>query len=226
MKVLIADDHSLFRKGFRQALASLQSDIDISEANSFQAVSQILEKDSVDLVFLDLLMPGMNGFENIKKISETFPGTRIVVVSALEDANDIQQAFHHGASGYLPKTLVSEVMMNALRLVLAGGTYLPPKVLNKKEKTAAPKGALPENLDDSLTQLTPRQREVFALLGEGKSNRDIAGELGLSVSTVKIYVTGVLKALNISNRTQAGILASKENAASKRNGAKRAGNGL
>lgn len=211
MKILLADDHPFFREGFRQALISLQADIDVAQADSCETAMQTIEKEKIDLIFMDLLMPGMQGLECIEKAKQAFPELRVVVVSALEDPNDIQQAFHHGATGYLPKTLEGEVMMNALRLILAGGTYLPPAALEKGKKTAAPfNGCVPDALGNTLGKLTPRQQEVFAKLGEGKSNRQIADELGLSVSTIKIYVTGVLKALQISNRTQAGILASKK----------------
>jgi len=104
-------------------------------------------------------------------------------------------------------------MINALRLILAGGTYLPPAALKDGGKASASfNNCLPNALGETLDKLTPRQRDVFVRLGQGKSNREIADDLGLSVSTIKIYVTGLLKALQFSNRTQAGILASKNKA--------------
>lgn len=211
MKILVADDHPFFREGFGNALTDLQAGIVITEADSGEAALEAVQQGGFDLVFLDLLMPGMHGFECIDKMKAAFPELRVVVVSGLEQPKDIQNAFRHGATGYLPKTLHGDVMRNALRLVLAGGTYLPPAALKGAEKTSAGfGGCTPETLADGIGKLTPRQHEVFTRLGEGKSNREIAAELGLSVSTVKIYVTGVLKALQISNRTQAGILASKK----------------
>ena len=106
-----------------------------------------------------------------------------------------------------------DVMINALRLILAGGTYLPPAALQDRGKASTSfNNCVPSALTETLEKLTPRQRDVFSRLGQGKSNREIADDLGLSVSTIKIYVTGVLKALQMSNRTQAGILASKSKA--------------
>ena len=172
---------------------------------------QAITEDNLQIVFLDIQMEeSISGCECIQKVTKTSPELRIVVVSALEGPRDIQEAFHHGATGYLPKTLKGDVMINALRLILAGGTYLPPAALKDGGKASASfDNCIPNALAETLEKLTPRQRDVFARLGQGKSNREIADELGLSVSTIKIYVTGVLKALQISNRTQAGILASK-----------------
>jgi len=213
MKVLIADAQPFFREGFRQALTDLQADMNIAEADSCETVMQAITEDGLQIVFLDIQMEGANGFECIQKVTQTSPDLRIIIVSALEEPRDIQEAFHHGAAGYLPKTLKGDVMINALRLILAGGTYLPPAALKDGGKTSASfNNCIPNTLAETLEKLTPRQRDVFSRLGQGKSNREIADELGLSVSTIKIYVTGVLKALQISNRTQAGILASKNEA--------------
>ena len=211
MKVLLADEQPFFREGFRHALISLQADMDIVETDSYEAVMRAVEKDNIDIIFLDILMQGTHCFDCIDQAIKISPELRIVVVSALEEPLDIQRAFHHGATGYLSKTLKNNVMINALRLILAGGTYLPPAALKKGRGTSASfNGCVPSLLVEAIEKLTPRQRDVFTRLGQGKSNREIADELGLSISTIKIYVTGVLRTLQISNRTQAGILASKK----------------
>ncbi len=210
LKLLVADDHPLFRAGLRHLLDRLADQVEIVEAGSADQAFEHLAGDGFDLVLIDLIMPGMSGFESLRLICDQVPGTPVVVVSVKEGADDVRQAIDSGATGYIPKSSSPEVLVNALKLVFSGGVYLPPNLLSAappdadwqavgRVKTFPARGAL--------ARLTPRQREVLALMAEGKSNKEIAKELGLAAGTVKIHVSSIFKALNVNNRTLAVIAA-------------------
>ncbi|MGB1024997.1 MAG: response regulator, partial [Rhodospirillaceae bacterium] len=234
MKILIADDHELFRDGLRLVLADLSAEISVDEACTYDEALERLEAGAqYDIILVDLVMPGMIWSEGIAAIKERAPSSLVVVLSASEDRTLVRQAVRLGAAGFIPKTSSSKVMISALQLVLSGGVYLPPALLNDNpdeapggletpasagmvgatagggvEIGAAPAGGAAEAALDN-TALTPRQREVLALLGEGKSNKEIARVLNLSEGTVKLHVTAILKALHVTNRTGAVIAASR-----------------
>lgn len=217
MRILLADDHTLFREGMRYILQDLADKLDIVEAETFdETISHLEQESQIDVVLLDLNMPGMNGLTSLEVITQKFPAHNIVVLSASEERSDVRMALQYGAKGYIPKSSNREVMVSALRLILSGGTYLPPFLLEpevvtetsqlsdmqQRKMPAAQKEALPEGL-------TPRQMEVLSCLAEGKSNKEIARELELAEGTVKIHIAGILKALKVNNRTQAVIAAGK-----------------
>ncbi|MGE5145473.1 MAG: response regulator, partial [Candidatus Eiseniibacteriota bacterium] len=207
MKLLVVDDHPLFREGLRNVIDALGSDVQVTEARDFsEALSALQPGADFDLILLDLKIPGMADSSGIKQLRDRAPDVPVVVVSALEDRRVVAEAFQHGAIGYIPKTSNSEVMINALKLVLAGGKYLPPIMAGAYDTglgTGSGDGAKPTDAP----RLTRRQRDVLALIGHGKSNKEIADTLGLAEGTVKIHVTAILKALKASNRTQAAIAA-------------------
>jgi DNA-binding NarL/FixJ family response regulator len=207
MKVLIADDHGLFREGMRLQLGMLASDVEVVEAESFdQLVKAAAREAHFDLILVDLGMPGMAWRDGLKVVRGKCPETPLVVVSASDDPRDISDAIDLGASGYIPKTLSGKVMLSALKLVFSGGTYLPPNLLTRpaagREGTAKEGGKAhpPE-------PLTPRQQEVLALLAKGQSNKEIARALDLAEGTVKVHIAGIMKVLNVRNRTQAVVAA-------------------
>jgi DNA-binding NarL/FixJ family response regulator len=207
MKLLVVDDHPLFREGLRSVLDALGNDVKVTEARDFgEALSALQPGADFDLVLLDLRIPGMDDISGIKQLRDRAPDVPVVVVSALEDRRVVAEAFQNGAIGYIPKTSNSEVMVNALKLVLAGGKYLPPIMAGAYDTglgTGNGEGSRPHDMP----RLTRRQRDVLALIGHGKSNKEIADTLGLAEGTVKIHVTAILKALKASNRTQAAIAA-------------------
>lgn len=213
MKILIIDDHPLFRDGLRSVLARL-GDIEFVEAQSFEeAIAKVTEVEGVDLILADLCLPLEDGFAGITEIGQLVPGVPIIVVSVLQNSEDIIRAFDCGAKGFIPKTSDTEVIFNAVRLVLAGGIYLPPALIAEPFRPGYPRTfASASGLSAAghpVSSLTPRQRDVLALLAGGKSNRDIARDLGLAEGTVKVHITAIFKALGAKNRTQAVLIAVK-----------------
>lgn len=207
MRILIGDDHVLFREGLRRLLEQLKEGASFQEASNFD---ELLEKaaagEKYDLVLTDLRMPGWPGFTGIEMLRERQPEAKVVVVSASEAHHDVRDALEHGASGYIPKSSSVKIMLSALDLIFSGGVYVPPTVLREggETETRLPGGMPPSDpqLEHLLTQ---RQREVLDRLREGKSNKQIAHELGLSEGTVKIHMTAIFKSLGVRNRTQAAM---------------------
>lgn len=199
MKILLADDHALFREGVKQLLTRLHPRALVMEAaNGAEVLHAARAQQDFDLVLLDLAMPGVDGFGGLAAFRAHAPSTPVVVLSASEDAADVRAALDGGASGFIPKSSTSEVILCALRLVLAGGVYVPPTLLGGHNAVAA---------KADIDALTPRQRDVLALLAQGLSNKKIGDTLGLSEATVKQHVSAVLKTLNVANRMQAVIAA-------------------
>ena len=196
-KILLADDHALFREGVKQLLARLHPHVLVIEAaNGAEVLHAARAQQDFDLVLLDLAMLGVDGFTGLAAFRTHAPSTPVVVLSASEDAADVRAALDGGASGFISKSSSSEVILGALRLVLAGGVYVPPTLLGGHNAVAA---------KADIDALTPRQRDVLALLAQGLSNKTIGGTLGLSEATVKQHVSAILKTLNVANRMQAVI---------------------
>jgi DNA-binding NarL/FixJ family response regulator len=211
MKILIADDHELFRDGLRHVLTQLDGTVSIVEACDYPQAITIAETESdIGIVLLDLGMPGMPWSEGLQNLRKTLPNEiPIIVLSASDDRRHVLQAVNLGAAGFIPKTSSSRVMLSALKLVLSGGVYLPPALLDQSENGLSENSANNPGPENSAAFLTPRQREVLALLGQGKSNKEIARVLQLAEGTVKLHVTAILKALNVNNRTRAVVAASQ-----------------
>tara|TARA_R110002072_G_scaffold174062_2_gene328993 strand:- start:2502 stop:3161 length:660 start_codon:yes stop_codon:yes gene_type:complete len=200
-KVLIADDHALFRKGLGSLLEIIDPDITVVEAASYpEALRTANETADLDLALVDLGMPGMERFAGLNALIRSLDGVPVVVVSAAETSEEMSLAMDCGAHGYIPKTLDSSVVVNAVRKVIAGEIYLPPTLLDWTPGGTKSEG--PGGL-----HLTPRQRDVLNLMAGGKSNKEIARILGLAEGTIKLHVTGLLKVLDANNRTQAVIKA-------------------
>ncbi|RMF07680.1 MAG: DNA-binding response regulator [Alphaproteobacteria bacterium] len=212
MHVLIADDHGLFREGCKLLLQELDPKASIAEASDFNEVQEILKsQNDFDLILLDLKMPGLGEIEGLRRTRELAPATPIVVVSALEDPYYAQRVMSSGAAGYIPKSANHSVIFNAIKLILAGGHYVPPDLMSSTGTKKPNLGdAKPGKrfVDDVEKVLTPRQLDVMRHLAKGDSNKKIAEKLGLSEGTVKVHVAAILKALNAANRTQAVIMAS------------------
>jgi len=197
MKILIADDHSLFREGMRHVLAQLQDDVTVIEAGDFPEVLNRVEANfDIALVLLDLHMPGKDGFAVLDHLLQNHPLLPIVVLSASENRADMQRALDRGAMGFIQKSATAPVMLSALRLVLSGGVYVPPAMVQSDSGSGS-------DTTRGEPGLTPRQLDVLARIIEGKPNKIIAAELGLSIATVKAHVTATFKALKVTNRTQA-----------------------
>ena len=215
MNILIGDDHLLFREGLGRLLMQLSADAVFTECGTYDEVLQYCQGDQdFDLILLDLQMPGWPGYAGIQQICEMQAGTPVVIVSASESQNDVRSALDAGASGYIPKSSSVKIMLSALNLVFSGGIYVPPAALQTESHAtsagpASQAGGAPAGNASGLPSLTQRQRDVLRCLREGKSNKQIAYELGLSEGTVKIHVTAVMRSLGVRNRTQA-VIASSE----------------
>jgi DNA-binding NarL/FixJ family response regulator len=204
-RFVVADDHPLFRGAMRESVSHLFASADVFEAGGFDDLQTLLERESdLDLVLLDLTMPGVRGFSGLLYLRAQFPGVPVVVVSANEEPGVIRRCMEFGASGFLPKTLGAETMRTAIRSVLDGGVWTPPDV----DLSGAPDAAT-RDLVSRLSTLTPQQVRVLMMLSEGLLNKQIAFELKVSEATVKAHVSAILQKLGVESRTQAVIAASK-----------------
>jgi len=204
-RLIIADDHPLFRGALREAVAGLFARVEIAEAGSFEEVAKLLDLDGeVDLVLLDLAMPGVRGFSGLVYLRAQHPSVPIVVVSANDDPTVIRRCIGLGASGFIPKTLHVEEMRLAIEGVLEGRVWIPPDVDMVTVTDADMDGLLVR-----LTSLTPQQVRVLMMLSDGLLNKQIAYELNVSEATVKAHVSAVLQKLGVESRTQAVIVAAK-----------------
>lgn len=206
MKILICDDHALFRAGLRYVLADLEEGTTLVEAADGEQALRLTDQDpDLDLVLLDLEMPGMDGRAGLRRFRASHPSIPVVVVSASERPADIRQALEAGASGFIPKQSTREEMLAALRLVLAGGVYVPRAAL-RVEAEESPDERLRRRRERA-GQLTPRQIEVLSLMARGLTNREICGALNIAEGTVKTHIGAIFEALEVTNRTEAAVAA-------------------
>lgn len=196
MKILIADDHTLFREGLSLSLSRLSDHepVILQACDGTAALQLASQHNDLDLILLDLDMPGKTGLEVIRLLQKTHAHTPIVMISAHEDHQHITKALDLGAKGFISKTTPTEVTLSALQLVLSGGVYLPPQLMPHKTTSI---------YTDKDNILTIRQMEILRLLQKGIQNKNIAFQLGLSISTVKVHVRRVFTALGAKNRSEA-----------------------
>jgi DNA-binding NarL/FixJ family response regulator len=211
MKVLVIDDHGLIRDALRGVVKELKDGAVIFEAaDCRQAMRLVDEHPDLGLILLDLNLPDRNGFDVLAELRERYPAISTVVLSALNDRDNVARALELGALGFIPKSSTRELMLSALRLVLAGGIYIPPDILARRETapsqpSSGMSGTQPRALSPRDLGLTERQVDVLALLMQGKSNKAICRALDLAEPTVKNHVTAIIKALKVTNRTEAVI---------------------
>ncbi len=202
MKVLIADEHALFRDGLGHLIEELDGAATILQAGSFSQTLKILDGErKFDLIIVDPDMHDVSWNDGMKILCAKADGARLVVVSASENVHNIRESLELGAGGYITKRAETKILSNALKLVLDGGTYIPPVMLghNSDNLAAGGKGKT----------LTNRQSQVLGLVAQGMSNKQIAYEIGVSEATVKLHINALLKAIGAANRTQAVIIAQK-----------------
>jgi DNA-binding NarL/FixJ family response regulator len=206
MKILIVDDHALIRDALRGVLKELTHEATVLEAaDSRQAMSLIDSNPDLHLILLDLNLPDRDGLAVLADLRRHHATISLVVLSASEDRDSILKAIDLGALGFIPKSAPHEVIVNALRLVFSGGVYIPLQALASVETREAKPEAQRSPMSPADCGLTERQMEVLALMMEGKSNKAISRMLDVAEPTVKHHVTAVLKALNVTNRTEAVI---------------------
>ena len=203
--LLIADDHPLFRGALREAVTGVFGQADVAEAGTFEEVSEILERGGdVDLILLDLSMPGVRGFSGLMYLRAQYPSLPIVVVSANDDPAVIRRCMEFGASGFIPKTLGVEALRGAIARVLKGEVWTPPDIDLTRDADSETVAMIAR-----LSTLTPQQVRVLMMLSGGLLNKQIAYELGVSEATVKAHVSAILQKLGVESRTQAVIAAGK-----------------
>ena len=202
MRVLLIDDHPLFREGLKGLLLGLEPSVKVEQLPSVDA-AQALQGHAFDLVLMDLNMPGCQGMEALSRIKALFEAAAVVVVSGDESPSTIQRAIQHGAAGYVPKTTDPSVTIQALRLVLAQGTYLPPEALRQPGQALESAPAAPNTAPNWPQELSPRQLAVLRCLLQGKPNKVIAREIGIAEGTVKAHLWAVYQLLGVNNRAQA-----------------------
>jgi DNA-binding NarL/FixJ family response regulator len=214
-KILLIDDHTLFREGVQLLLKQLDDRVEVLSAGTCKIGLELAASHTdVDLVLLDLELPDQSRFEGLDTFRERQPGLPVVMMSARDDSVTVVEALDHGAMGFIPKTSSTELMLNALRLVFAGGTYIPPEAISGHGSVTAPitlESASANRPRRALADLglTTRQVDVLRLLVKGRSNKLICRELDLAEGTVKTHMTAVLRALHVTNRTQAIIAIAK-----------------
>lgn len=224
MKVLLVEDHALFREGVSLLLEQLADRVEVTGAETAQQALAMAAAGPLELVLLDYNLPDANGLECLTRIRSLQPQTPVIMLSAEQDAGLIQLALANGARGFITKASSSKVMISAVQLVLAGGLYVPPEMLNVATARpvavtglAAPGLAVvgsgaanigvanpsAGNSEQLAQKLTERQLDVFRQMVKGLSNKEIARELNMSPSTVKVHVAAILRELDVKNRTQA-----------------------
>ena len=202
MKILVADDHAVFRDGLLTVLEDLDQPVEPLQASSAdEAFELAAAHPDLDLVLLDLQMPGVDGLAGLKRLRKAWPSLPVVIVSASEAASDMRRALDGGAAGFIPKSFGRSEMVAALQLVLAGGVFVPRAAL------ALPAEDPLERRRQRTEKLTARQMEVLSLMAKGLTNREICGVLDIAENTVKTHVKAILDALEATNRTEAAVVA-------------------
>jgi len=219
MKVLIADDHALIRQGMAYALLDKGVASAIVEAEDKESVLRQLESETgIDIVLLDLFMPGTHEFDLLCELCDRYPELSVIVVSAAEEPHFMRKSIDFGAAGFIPKSSSMDIMLSAIHLVRSGGIYIPPDMMQSQKPTAtehdfyqdedAGQSSISDNdIVEAAQALTNRQRQVLVLLARGMSNKEIARELSVSEHTVKIHVTAILRLFRASNRTEVVVKA-------------------
>lgn len=204
--VIVADDHPLFRTAIKEALEAEQGETRFFEANSFESLQELVdEQEEVDLVLLDLHMPGVSGFAGLVYLCKRYPSVPVVIISANEDPVVIKRALEHGAAGFIPKSSSIDTITQAIASILMGEIWAP----------SASKSDLPGNnaselaLAERMAKLTPQQFKVLMMMSQGLLNKQIAYDLGVSEATIKAHVTAIMNKLGVSNRTQAVLAANR-----------------
>jgi len=204
--VIVADDHPLFRTAIKEAMRASHGETTFLEANSFETLQELVDiNPDVDLVLLDLHMPGISGFAGLVYLCKCYPSIPVVIISANEDPVVIQRALDHGAAGFIPKSSNIQTITKAINDILMGEIWAPVS----EQQNLPGRNVSELVLAERMAQLTPQQFKVLMMVSQGLLNKQIAYDLGISEATVKAHVTAIMNKLEVSNRTQAVLAASK-----------------
>lgn len=218
MKVLIADDHRLIIEGVKIKLAELDPNVEAVVAMNLEELDRAVaaHADELDLALVDIAMPGTQGYQHVARLRTQAPALPVIVLSGSEDVDLMRSLIDLGVLGFIPKAYSPEVMLSAIRLVLAGGIYIPPLLLAnaqaqgwQPDTPAPPAHDANRSIDGLRNLLTERQIDVMRLLSQGKPNKLIARDLGISEGTVKIHLAAIFRALNVRNRVEAVVASRK-----------------
>ncbi len=199
---IVADDHELFRDGLKLLLLdALDFETVIEAATLDDAIERLEDSGHVDLILVDLRMPGMAGVESLNALIDGFSDSRIAVVSAWEERADILAALQVGVHGYIPKSLSNQALADAIKQVLNGGIYVPTSLGRRDSVAAPPSGASSSEIDDR--RFTQRQRDVIGELRKGRSSKEIARALNIAEGTVKIHLAAIYRQLGVRTRAEA-----------------------
>jgi DNA-binding NarL/FixJ family response regulator len=202
-KVVIADDHPLFRTALKQAVVECMPDAGIIEASNFgDLLNQIEESPALEIIFLDLHMPGNDGFTGLTQLQNNHPDLIVIMVSSDETPYIMQKAINFGAAAFIPKSVDLAIIAQAINCVLDGGTWLPENLNTSLDNEQVTANKL---LAQQLAKLTPQQYKVLSYVADGQLNKQIAGILDIKENTVKKHVSAILLQLGVYNRTQAGL---------------------
>lgn len=199
MRIILADDHVMIREGLRPFVERIAAGTQVLEAGNFPEVIELLKGEPVDLVILDLKMPGMNGYQGLMTLRREYPTTRCVMLSAMADREHVLEAIRLGADGFIPKHLSGAAMVSALQLVLSGERFIPAMLVDGSNGG----NRADRNAGELIGRLTPRERDILRLLREGHPNKVIANRLDVSEVTVKSHLGNVFRKLGVQNRLQA-----------------------
>jgi two-component system nitrate/nitrite response regulator NarL len=200
VKLLIVDDHPLFRDGLAALLCQASANTVVRQAASAEEALRTVDEEIFDAMFMDLVMPGLCGEPAIREFARRHPDLPVIVLSSSEAPSDVRRVINAGASGYIPKSATAQTVVSALQLVLSGNVYVPPLLLSATSR------AIDLDMQDtprSLAQLTDRQVDVLRYLRDGLTNKEISANLGIAEKTVKVHIAAIFKTLNVVNRTQA-----------------------
>lgn len=208
--VVIADDHGLYRRGLRIALQEALTGATFHEVDSLDGVMGLLDGDTpIDLALLDLTMPGLNSLADLRELRISYPWTRFIVLSARDTSDVVLGTLAAGLHGYISKSQPDSEILGAINDIMSGRIYVPPwlaqlssPAVDRNTSKEAPRSAQAANL----ARLTPRQRDVLALIAEGLSNKEIGEHLSIAETTTKIHVAALMRALGVRNRTEAAVL--------------------
>ena len=204
--VIVADDHPLFRTAIKEALEADQGQTNFLEANSFESLQELVDQHKqVDLVLLDLHMPGVSGFAGLIYLCKRYPSVPVVIISANEDPVVIQRALKHGAAGFIPKSSSLDTITDAIAAVLMGEIWSPDTTASNLPGNNVSEVKLAERM----AQLTPQQFKVLMMMSRGLLNKQIAYELNVSEATIKAHVSAIMSKLSVNNRTQAVLAANQ-----------------
>ena len=204
IRIIVADDHPLFREALQQAVGNIFEDASFVEADSFDSLQGVVaENEDADLVLLDLDMPGAHGFSALAWLRTQYPALPVVIVSAASDPRVMRRSVEFGSSGFIPKFSSLETIADAINSVLGGDVWLPESALATEDEAMRED----QELAQRIGTLTPQQFRVLMMLAEGLLNKQIAAELGVSEATIKAHVTAILRKMGLRSRTQAAVAA-------------------